>query len=51
MLFFQKHLGLIIDDQPNSDEHIQNKTSKYSKMIGIVKRLSVIPPRDDTLTN
>ena len=38
-----------MDDKLNSDVHIQNKISKCNKITGIVKRLSVMLPRDTLL--
>ena len=38
----QKHLGLIMDDKLNFDVHVQNKITTCHKIIGIVRRLSVI---------
>ena len=42
----QKHLGFIMDDKLNFDVHVQNRISKCNKIVGIVKQLSVIIPRD-----
>ena len=45
----QKHLGLVLDQQLNFNDHIQSKMTKCYKMIGIIKRLSVNTPRDALL--
>ena len=37
----QKHLGLVLDQQLNFNDHIQSKMTKCCKMISIIKRLSV----------
>ena len=39
-----------MDDKLTFDVHVQNKISKCNKIIGNVKRLSVILPRDALLT-
>ena len=39
-----------MDAKLNFDVYVQNKISKSNKNIGIVKRLSVILPRDALLT-
>ena len=44
--YSEKHLGLIMDNKLNFDVHVLNKISKCIKIIGIIKRLSVIIPRD-----
>ena len=36
----QKHLGLILDSKLDFNEHIDNKISKWNKIIGIMKRKS-----------
>ena len=38
----QKHLGLILDSKLDFNEHIDNKINKCNKIIGIMKRLSLI---------
>ena len=37
----QKHLGLVLDQQLNFNDHIQSEMTKCYKMIGIIKKLSV----------
>ena len=37
----QKHLGLILDERLNFTEHINSKTSKCDKLIGLTKKLSI----------
>ena len=39
-----------MDDKLNFDVHVPNKISKCNKIIGIVTCLSIILPRDATLT-
>ena len=46
----QKDIGLVMDDKLNFDVHVPNKISKCNKIIGIVTCLSIILPRDATLT-
>ena len=46
----QKHLGLILDSKFGFNEHIDNKINKYNKIIGIIKRLSLILSRKSLLT-
>ena len=45
----QKHLGLVLDQQLNFNNHIKSKMTKCYKMIGITKRLPVNIPRDALL--
>ena len=42
----QKHLGLILDERLNFNEHLENKINKCYKIIGFLKRLSNKLPRD-----
>ena len=37
----QKHLGLVLDERLNFTEHIDSKTSKCDKLIGIIKKLPI----------
>ena len=46
----QKHLGLILDSKLDLNEHIDNKINKCNKIIGIMKRLSLILSRKRLLT-
>ena len=46
----QKHLGLILDSKLDFNEHIDNKINKCNKVIGIIKRLSLILSRKSLLT-
>ena len=46
----QKHLGLILDSKLDFNEHIDNKINKCNKVIGIMKRLSLILSRKSLLT-
>ena len=47
---FQKHLGLHLHEKLNFSHHINIKTSKANKGIGIIKRLWHILPRQSLLT-
>ena len=42
----QKHLGLILDERLNFNEHLESKINKCYKMIGFLKRLSSKLPLD-----
>ena len=46
----QKHLGLILDSKLDLNEHIDNKINKCNKILGIMKRLSLILSRKRLLT-
>ena len=46
----QKHLGLVLDSKLDFNEDISNKISKYNKMIGIMKKLSLFLSRKTLLT-
>ena len=46
----QKHLGLNLGFKLDFNEHIENKINKSSKIIGIMKRLSLILSRKNLLT-
>ena len=46
----QKHLGLILDPKLNFNEHIESKITKYNKIIGLMKKLSLILSRKSLLT-
>ena len=46
----QKHLGLILDPKLNFNEHIESKITKYNKIIGLKKKLSLILSRKSLLT-
>ena len=46
----QKHLGLILDSKLDFNEHIDNKINKCNKIIGIMKRFSLIVSRKSLLT-
>ena len=46
----QKHLGLILDSKLNFNEHIESKITKCNKIIGLMKRLSLILSRKILLT-
>ena len=42
----QKHLGLILNERLNFNEHLESKINKCYKVIGFLKRLSNKLPRD-----
>ena len=42
----QKHLGLILDERLNFNEHLESKINKCYKIIGFLKRLANKLPRD-----
>ena len=46
----QKHLRLILDSKLDFNEHIDNKINKCNKIIGIMKRFSLILSRKSLLT-
>ena len=46
----QKHLGLILNSKLNFNEHIESKISKCNKIIGLMKKLSLILSRKSLLT-
>ena len=46
----QKHLGLVLDSKLDFNEDISNKISKYNKIIGIMKKLSLFLSRKTLLT-
>ena len=46
----QKDLGLILDSKLNFNEHIESKITKCNKIIGLMKKLSLILSRKSLLT-
>ena len=44
-----KHLGMLLDSHLNFNEHIQSKTNKCYKIIGLIKKLSVCLPAEALL--
>ena len=38
----QKHLGLALDSKLNFSEHVNQKINKRNKIIGLMKRLSLV---------
>ena len=46
----QKHLGLILDSKLDFNEHINNKISKFNKIIGVMKKFSSTLSRKTLLT-
>ena len=45
-----KHLGLVLDSKLNFNEHIESKITKCNKIIGLMKKLSLILSRKSLLT-
>ena len=45
----QKHLGLILDNKLNFQEHLQNILNKVNKTIGLLSKLQNILPREPLL--
>ena len=45
-----KHLGLILDSKFNFNEHIESEITKCNKIIGLMKKLSLILSRKSLLT-
>ena len=46
----QKRSGLILDPKFNFNEHIESKTTKYNKIIGLMNKLSLILSGKNLLT-
>ena len=46
----QKHLGLVLESKLDFNEHINNKISKCTKIIGVMKKLSSTLSRKTLLT-
>ena len=46
----QKHLGLILDNKLNFQEHLKNILNKVNKTIGLLRKLQNILPREPLLT-
>ena len=46
----QKHLGLILDNKLNFQEHLKNILNKVDKTIGLLQKLKNILPREPLLT-
>ena len=46
----QKHLGLILDNKLNFQEHLKNILNKVNKTIGLLRELQNILPREPLLT-
>ena len=44
-----KHLGMLLDSRLNFNEHVQNKTNKCYKIIGLNKKFSIHLPREALL--
>ena len=41
---FVKHLGMLLDSRLNLNEHVQSKTNKCCKIIGLIKKLPIHLP-------
>ena len=46
----QKHLGMILDNKLNFQEHLKNILDKVNKSIGLMRKLHNILPRGSLLT-
>ena len=46
----QKHLGIHLDEKLNFNRYVKEKITKANKVIGVIKKLSNILPRDALLT-
>ena len=46
----QKHLGMILDNKLNFQEHLKNILDKVNKSIGLMRKLHSILPRGSLLT-
>ena len=44
-----KQLGMLLDSRLNLNEHVQSKTNKCYKIIGLIKKLSIHIPREALL--
>ena len=40
-----KHLGMLLDSRLNFNEHVLSELNKCSKIIGLIKKLSIHLPR------
>ena len=47
---YQKHLGMILDNKLNFQEHFKNILNKINKTIGLLRKLQNILPREPLLT-
>ena len=46
----QKHLGLVLDSKLSFNEHVNQKINKCNRIIGLMKRLSLMLSRNQLLT-
>ena len=46
----QKHLGLVLDSKLSFNEHVNQKINKCNRIIGLMKRLSLILSRNQLHT-
>ena len=44
-----KHLGMLLDSRLNFNKHVQSKTNKCHKIIGLIKKLSIDLQREALL--
>ena len=47
---YQKHLGLLLDNKLNFNDHLNNKISNVNKITGLISRLRPLLPRNTLLT-
>ena len=46
----QKHLGLVLDNKLNFNEHLKGVLDKISKTMGVIRKFQLILPRFSLLT-
>ena len=46
----QKHLEIVLDSRLNFDVHVDQNIKKCNRIIGLIKRLSIMLPRNALLT-
>ena len=46
----QKHLGFVLDSKLSFNEHVNEKRNKCNRIVGLMKRLSLILSRNQLLT-
>ena len=46
----QKHLGLVLDNKLNFNEHLKGVLDKISKSMGVIRKFQLILPRFSLLT-
>ena len=50
LFFYQKHLGMFLDDQLNFGEHLMYIANEVNKSIGLLCKLQKLLPRRSTIT-